>query len=369
MNWIKPEYSKEQITAAGNVLINPASSQEQKEEAMKIMDNWRAAHGYPMHVFKIRLKSKANEVNKNALTAQRLKRVPAILYKLTKQYSGRKHAITLYDMQDIGGCRAIMPTVMETKRLYEQYYNLKVNLKHRQVKTNDYISKPKRDGYRSYHLVYEYYSDKKGKKIFNNGLLIELQFRSKLQHQWATAVEIAGFITKQAIKSNEGSEDWKEFFKLVSSAFAKNENLPIVPNTPNNEKELYLAIKKKEAELNVVHRLESWTRGINAMKNWDTKEGSKEKKNKRKQTQYFLLELNVAEETASELKIITYKMGEEKEAVEAYNNAEKKYHGQKQYDVVLVGVDTAKELEKAYPNYFADTREFLKELKKILNKY
>ena len=38
-----------------------------------------------------------------------------------------------------------------------------------------------------------------------------------------------------------------------------------------------------------------------------------------------------------------------------------------EYDVVLVGADSVKDLKRAYPNYFLDTKEFLIYLNKILN--
>ena len=51
-----------------------------------------------------------------------------------------------------------------------------------------------------------------------------------------------------------------------------------------------------------------------------------------------------------------------------YSQVEKKIYGKKEYDVVLVGADNVVELKKAYPNYFADTKEFIKNLTIILNK-
>ena len=88
MAWAKPTgYSKEEINRAGEALISNASSEEQLVKALGILDNWRAIHSYPMHVFKIRLKTKALEVDAKALTVQRLKRVPAIIKKLQRQYN------------------------------------------------------------------------------------------------------------------------------------------------------------------------------------------------------------------------------------------------------------------------------------------
>jgi len=117
------------------------------------------------------------------------------------------------------------------------------NLKHKKAGEKDYIRDTKEDGYRSIHIIYRYNSDKEGKKDYNK-LLIEIQIRSKLQHLWATAIETVDFFTRQAIKHNEGEKEWKDFFKIVSSAFAKMEDCPIIPNTQDDEKELYAEIKK-----------------------------------------------------------------------------------------------------------------------------
>src|SRR3989344_4166583 len=199
MTWIKPKgYSKSKIDSAGDILIKSEITEKEENEALEILDNWRAIHSYPMHIFKIRLKDKAKNIDKNSLTVQRLKRVTAILNKLKR---GQTRTMNLSQMQDIGGCRAVLSNVTLAKKLHEDYY-LKGDFKHKKVKTQDYISNPKNDGYRSIHLIYRYNTDRKGKKYYN-GLLVEIQIRSRLQHLWATAVETVGFFTRQAIKSNE----------------------------------------------------------------------------------------------------------------------------------------------------------------------
>ncbi len=80
---------------------------------------------------------------------------------------------------------------------------------------------PKEDGYRSYHLIYQY----KGslQTACYNKLRIEVQLRTKLQHAWATAVEAVGIFTKQALKSNIGDKDWLRLFALMSSEIAFDE--------------------------------------------------------------------------------------------------------------------------------------------------
>jgi len=345
------EFSSSVTDSAGDILKNASSTDEEKNKALKILSNWRAAHSYPMHIFKKRLKSVSEKIDKGALSAQRLKRVPSIIKKLNRSYDGNKPTMKLTQMQDIAGCRVVMSNVKLANELYQKYY-IKGDLKHKKVNEKDYISHPKTDGYRSIHLVYRYSSDK-GKEEYN-GLLIEVQIRSKLQHLWATAVETVDFFTSQAIKSNEGQVDWIAFFKLVSSAFAQFENCPIVPQTPENKQEIYSLIRQKEKELQVRSKMKHWT---NTIRQFD------QLKNEEK-SQFFLLELDTIQE---KLTISSYSKRNEQKAISDYAQAEKRIYGRKEYDVVLVGADTTQDLKKAYPNYFLDTREFLKYLDKILN--
>mgnify|MGYP001591027321 CR=1 FL=1 len=69
------------------------------------------------------------------------------------------------------------------------------------------------------------------------------------------------------------------------------------------------------------------------------------------------------------LNISAYTKNQEQKAIERYAEIEKMNTGKKEFDVVLVGVDAANDLQKAYPNYFVDTTEFLNYLEKITSKY
>jgi len=347
-------YSKKRVDWAGDILINEASSEENRSRSIEILDNWRAIHRYPMHIFKKRLRNVSEAMDKEAFAVQRLKRLPSIIKKLQRVYQGDKPTMKLSQMQDIAGCRAVMPTIKQARELYEKHY-LKGDIKHPKVNEKDYIIAPKTDGYRSIHLIYRYNSDKEGKKDYN-GLLIEVQIRSKLQHLWATAIEIVDFFTKQAIKSNEGQKEWIDFFKLVSSAFAIMEKTPTIPGTPKNKKELYKQIKKQEEKLQVIRVMEGWTHAVKVFQ---------EMSEKKLDLQFFLLELDVED---GKLNLRGYPKELEKKAIMDYNQAEKKNQGKRTYDVVLVGADTTKDLKKAYPNYFIDSAEFLEKLQKIINK-
>jgi len=349
------QYNKSELNRAGMILKNSNSSEEEVVRATEILNNWRAIHGYPLHIFQMTLKNISKKCDNDSLVAQRLKRATSIINKLNRKYDGRNPTMQLSQMQDIAGCRSIVKNVDIAKKIYQDYY-IRGNLKHKRVGKKDYITSPKKDGYRSFHIIYEYKSDK-GKTDYN-GLRVEVQIRSKLQHLWTTAVETVDFFTRQAIKFNEGRPDWADFFRLVSSAFAINENCPIVENTPLNKIELYSQIKQKAKELEVIHRMEGWTHAMKFFK--------EEVKNKMKgRAKFFLLELDILGE---KLSVKAYVQKQEKQAIRDYSQLEKRHKGRTDYDVVLVGADTTKDLEKAYPNYFVDTRDFILELEKIIKK-
>ena len=355
MAWEKMKYTKNEVNKAGAILKNNSSSEEEMNKATDVLNNWRAIHSYPLHIFQMTLKNVSKKCDKGSLIAQRLKRATSIVNKLNRKYGEHNPSMELSQMQDVAGCRAIVKNVEIAKKIYTDYY-LGGNLKHKRVGKKDYISSPKKDGYRSLHLVYEYKSDK-GKDDYN-GLRVEVQIRSKLQHLWATAVETVDFFTRQAIKFSEGRPDWTDFFKLVSSAFAIIENCPTIENTPLDRKELYFQIKKKEKELGVIHRMTGWT---SAMKYFNEQVKNKIKSD----AKFFLLELDILGE---KLSIKSYTKKQEEDAIKDYSELEKRHKGRTDYDVVLVGAETTRDLEKAYLNYFVDTREFILELKKIIGK-
>ena len=95
-------------------------------------------------------------------------------------------------IEDIAGCRAVMSDLDEVLALVQSLIKSRTsNLKHR---VRDYIfANPKSSGYRGMHIVYKY----QGTKAEFRNLSVELQIRTKLQHSWATAVEVVGTFTGQ----------------------------------------------------------------------------------------------------------------------------------------------------------------------------
>jgi ppGpp synthetase/RelA/SpoT-type nucleotidyltranferase len=339
MEWITPEHDRPDVNAAAKVLLkNGSMAEEEQQWASDIVNNWRYAHNYPLNTFKVTLRRYAKRAFVAGVVAERRKRLESILSKLDREPSMR-----LTQMQDIAGCRAILGGVASVDRLVEIYR--KSNLKHKLHHVKDYIRNPKPSGYRGVHLIYEYFSDKR--KTWN-GLKIELQVRSKLQHVWATAVETVGAFTRQALKSSRGQAEWLRFFALMASHIARTEKTSLIPNTPTDESELKAELAACAQTLNAVAQLEAFQQSIGATKESDILRGSA----------YFLLILNTADIPAS-LAITGYRKSQLQEAITDSTEAEQNPN----LNVVLVSVSSLKVLRRAYPNYFADTESFLRTLK------
>lgn len=345
MEWTKLKYSKTQVNKAGEILISSSSSPNEVNKAMVTLTNWRSAHSFPLHTFAIRLKRVSKQVDSSALVTRRLKRVSSILNKLKRTQTNK---MKMARMQDVGGCRSILTSINKVNELVEIYEKSR-GLKHKLANKKNYIQNPKPDGYRSFHLIYKYYSDKSKEY---DGLLIEIQIRTNLQHYWATAVETVDHFTRQAIKSNEGEKEWMDFFRLVSSAFANMENTPIVPNTPVDRNELKKQIQSLAKQLKVVKKMSEWAKIHKIIESFE--EGTKDK------FDFYLLNLDL---TTKELRISAYKKSQEEIANSEYSRLEEQMlRGKEDRDIVLVSADTTKELRKAYPNYFLDTKKFINKL-------
>jgi len=188
-----PKESKTQINKAGTVLVADNPKFSDLGSALRLADKWRACHAYPINTFQATLRTKLRSYREDPIAAQRLKRMPTIIDKL-KRYPAMK----LTTMQDIGGVRAILASIRDVYKLVDEYKDSR-RLSHELIDHKDYIQSPRsEDGYRSVHLIYRY----KNKLAPNyDGLRIELQIRTKLQHIWATAVESMGTFLGQALKS------------------------------------------------------------------------------------------------------------------------------------------------------------------------
>ena len=337
MDWIAPQYSRGRINRAGWALAaSDADPNSLKlREDLRVLNNWRSAHGFPLNEVHDGLRTMATRIEDDAIVSQRLKTKPSTLSKLR-----RFPRMQLARMQDMGGCRAAMHTIAQVQELREAH--LASDSGHKLIRDIDYIERPKPSGYRGVHLVYRYRSD----NAFN-GLHVEVQLRSRLQHAWATAVETAGAFLKHALKFNEGEEEWLRFFALASSALALKEGCPPVPDTPSSPSSLHREVRVYASRLDVVARMREYGQLIRNMSTF-----------KRIGAFYFLLERRPVEETTF---IIPYDKDELDEATADYLVYEEEGR-----DAVLVSTDSLEDVRRAYPNYWLDARVFLAEMKDIL---
>ena len=186
-------------------------------------------------------------------------------------------------------------------------------------------------------------------------VLIEIQFRTKLQHIWATAVEMMGIYTKSNLKSSQGDQDILRFFTLVSSLFAIKENMPVCPDTSDWADELISEIMQIEKRSNIIMKLKAINQAVQTTEyneNFYLKSG------------YYILILNYDEPS---LNIYPFKQSHFELAVKSYNKMESEYIGK--VDIVLVSLKSFETLKAAYPNYFIDISEFLNVLRSLMITY
>ena len=339
------KFETQEYNQAGKVLIGASKPEMDYDKALEVINNWRFFHNKPLNTFQRRLRRIAQEVDSNSLVVQRLKRMNSIKHKLE-----RFPTMRLIQIQDIGGCRAIVSTIDHLKKLVdifalrdkERYGR---GFRHKLIDEKNYINRPKDSGYRGVHLIFKYSSDKAHE---HDGLKIEIQFRTFIQHAWATAVETVGIFIGQALKSSIGEADWLRFFALAASAMAAHEGCPSVPSIALTPDELRSELRRLFMDLDVAAHLRAYNV---AMKHFDIKETS--------DAHYYLLELDTTHQT---INVRTYKQGQLQKASDDYLHSEKNIKN----DTVLVAADSVSALKRAYPNYFVDTENFINLLKNII---
>jgi len=343
LTWVELKYSKKSVRKAGDYLVIDdlnfdLDNFDQYIESFYVLENWRSSHSYPMQSMLGYFRKKAFEVENNSIIVQRLKRTPSIIAKLR-----RENGMKLDRMEDIGGCRIV---VSNKEKVYDVRDAI-VDGRTRNILTRqrDYIKNPKSSGYRGIHLVYKY----NGKKTQYSKHSVELQIRSKVQHSWATAVEVVGTFTGQSLKASQGQDTWLKFFKLASIAFADIENRNLAKNANTNSR---LELIRYIENLGVLPRLRAFS--------VSTKHLGSDHKN---HADYFLLTLEIDKSNIQVRRFPAHRLSD---ATTQYAEREKEFKDNKYRDVVLVSAESVHGLKKAYPNYFADTLEFSKNLGKIL---
>ena len=337
------KYGRHQIDKAGEIIMSAKSSKEYDDAIQKI-NEWRTLHLVALDALQNEILPLLNQSNiAISLTSRRLKRITSILYKLDINPEMR-----LGGMQDIGGFRIVVNDIdalQSVKKILAEQIPSSFDL----IKIMDYVQTPKESGYRSIHFIYKYKSDDSN----TDGAKIELQIRTRLQHSWAMAVETAGLITRTPLKSSMGSDEWLDFFKIVSSLFAIKEKQPILKVHTEKRYDIY-SLMKLLYEINKKFNHSDTLKALSV--------SGVHAKNEKFKNGYYILNIDFQSKI---VRIKAYSKDDENKASTAYAELEQGITD-KCNAVVLVSVPKMKELQEAYPSYFLDTSEFIAAIDKMM---
>ena len=330
------KYSRKEIDRAGKIIISNSSDLFEEADAIVKIVDWRKLHLPVIELLSGHVSSLlADNGISIAFSSQRLKRMTSIKEKLLRSTS-----MGLGGVQDIGGGRFVfedMDSLLRAKDCIANATFPDFTLDH---DIYDYIIKPKESGYRSIHFVYKYTKPESDL----DGMRVELQIRTKLQHDWATAVETAELISNSSLKASQGDQAWLEFFKLVSAIFARRENQPVNDLFKDMTEEDYcLRYFKMNNQYKFVDNLNALVGAVSFTEQKSFTGG------------YVLLVINYDEKR---VRIRHFTQDEKDSANEQYAQIEKSVDKAKEA-IVLVAVSDVKELREAYPSYFLNSGEFV----------
>lgn len=194
--------SRKQVDNAGERLREwfgqPWEDGPEVDAAFDVAWRYRAEFQVPLTKVVMGLRSFIATEGAPVVVAQRLKRLPTILDKLSRHPN-----MKLSRMQDIGGCRAVIPSGAHSliprlrTRILRRSWDVKEEY--------DYIASPKPTGYRGLHLV-----------VMRDDRLIEIQLRTEAQHRWAETVEQLGSVSGHNLKDGQGPNELLRYLERAA---------------------------------------------------------------------------------------------------------------------------------------------------------
>jgi len=323
-----PGGSKSRVNRAGNNVRNGCATAED----LRVIDDWRASHRAVLNTFQAILRTRTHGTK--TVVAQRHKRKSTIFGKLD-----RFPEMQLSRMDDVAGCRLIFPSVNALYDFRKSFHEARFHHERRNdVDKYDYIKDPKITGYRGVHDVYNYdVNSETGRPL--KGLMVEIQYRTNIQHAWATAVEVIGFITESQPKFQEGDKRYQHAMALTSEILARafeNCNGPFSDMADIDLVTKFLELDKELGLLNMLQGLNSADTAVTGNRN----------------------AILIFSESG-ELEVKTFR--DATEALRSLFQLEKALPGR---DIVLVKADTSEEVRFAFKNYFSDARDFIRRVEK-----
>lgn len=327
-----PGGSKSRVSKAGQRVREGVATHEDHA----VIEEWRSAHRSVLNTFQAILRARTRGTG--ITVAQRHKRRNTIFDKLQ-----RHPTMKLARMDDVAGCRLIFDDVSTLHQFRDKF--LRAKFKHRRLNTPDkydYILSPKQSGYRGIHDVYQYnVNSAVGRHLA--GLLVEIQYRTLVQHAWATAVEVVGFVTQSQPKFEQGDRRYQKAMALASEILARAHEGERGPYPGLSNRDLLREFVSLDRELGLTKTL----RGLN-----EAKGEIADKKN-------VILMFS----RQGELRLAAYR--DATDALRVLFELEKELPDS---DIVLVRADSGEEVRLAFRNYFSDARDFLRLMEIALTK-
>jgi len=264
------------------------------------------------------------------VVAQRHKRRSTIVGKLQ-----RYPDMQLSRMDDVAGCRLIFKTVKDLYDFRGGFHKARFHHERRnELDRYDYIKRPKSTGYRGIHDVYSYdVNSVVGKPL--KGLLVEIQYRTLVQHAWATSVEVIGFITESQPKFQVGDRRYEHAMGLASEILARVYERTNGPFPDMPDRDVVREFQEVESEVSLMRML----RGLNV--------ANTQRSSNRNAILIF--------PEVGDLEVRTFR--DATEALRALFVFERERPG---IDIVLVRADTTDEVRLAFRNYFTDAQDFIR---------
>ena len=192
--------SRTQVDRAGEALRTwtlegrPAGPTEQ--DASRVVNAYRSEFKSPLRLVVMGLRSAVRTTGVEVVVAERLKRQPRLVGKLIRFPTTR-----LTQIQDIAGCRAVLPSLAAVNEVRHRIERQKSEI----VTITDYNSTPRSSGYRAVHIV-----------VSRDGALVEIQLRTANQQRWAMLVEDLDAAYNLRLKDEKGPEEVLEYLRVYA---------------------------------------------------------------------------------------------------------------------------------------------------------
>ncbi|MDC0738382.1 RelA/SpoT domain-containing protein [Cognatishimia sp. SS12] len=348
MAYPTPPNSKSSVRRAGQKIAAGKATNDD----INLVDQWRASHGYVINTFQIWLKRHFAKQGHSVEFAQRLKRRNTVIGKLKRQDADGNFLIKdVASMHDFAGCRMIFENLDALRSFRNFMHSSKVmrNVEHElrhDPQKYDYIEKPKFTGYRGIHDVYKHFprgSTRGEDKKPWDGLLVEIQYRTRAQHAWATAVEISDLLDGEQTKFELNQSDRGRFFALASEIIARSHENIARAFPAQSLEQLRDELQSLENKLGILGRLK-------VLKQFESADRLR---------RHNVLNIYRDENGEPCLEVLPFSSATQ--AIDKSSELEKE---ETSINAVYVRSDNPNQLRSAYRNYFYDPIDFVQIIQK-----